>query len=197
MTTSDPCREITELLARLGRAVDGDGFSAGLNPAQWSALRYLARANRFSRSTSGFAAYHGTTRGTASQTIKALIDKGLVRREPDPMDGRRVMLHLTPAARDVLERDPSQRLALAARSMPAPEQVSVLRGLRAIWQMSDAAADSSFGECALCQHLSPCREGSGNDYYCEKKRSKLQSHELQSICVNFDINDLTADSAAR
>ena len=55
-------RAITELVVQLGRIAHGDGYTGGLTPAQWSALRYLSRANRFSRTVSAFAEFHATTR---------------------------------------------------------------------------------------------------------------------------------------
>jgi DNA-binding MarR family transcriptional regulator len=65
-------RAIAELVFHLGRIATGEGLVEGLTAAQWAALRYFAQANRFSRTPSAFAAFHGTTRGTASQTIKSL-----------------------------------------------------------------------------------------------------------------------------
>ena len=34
---------------RLGRLVQSEAHAAGLQPVQWEALRFLERANRFSR----------------------------------------------------------------------------------------------------------------------------------------------------
>ncbi|MFB6261826.1 MAG: MarR family transcriptional regulator, partial [Thiohalorhabdaceae bacterium] len=65
-----------------------EGASSGLTPAQWSALRFFASANRFSRTVSAFAAYNVTSRGTASQTIKALERHGYLRRETVTADKR-------------------------------------------------------------------------------------------------------------
>jgi predicted transcriptional regulator len=59
---------LIDRLERLTRA--GEGL--GLNPAQWEALRFLARANRFSRSPAAVADYLASTRGTVSQTLIAL-----------------------------------------------------------------------------------------------------------------------------
>ena len=69
-------RTIAELVVQLGRITHGHGYTEGLTPAQWSALRYLSRANRFSRTVSAFAEFHATTRGTASQTVKCLVAQG-------------------------------------------------------------------------------------------------------------------------
>jgi DNA-binding MarR family transcriptional regulator len=65
-------RETAELLLMVGRLVQFEGYDGGLSPAQWMALRFFARANSFSRTPSAFAEFQATTRGTASQAIKAL-----------------------------------------------------------------------------------------------------------------------------
>ena len=72
-------RVVAELILHLGRIASGDGLVGGLTPVQWTGLRYFARANRFSRTPSAFAAFHGTTRGTASQTVKGLVADGYLK----------------------------------------------------------------------------------------------------------------------
>src|SRR4029453_5577167 len=65
-------RETAELLLLVGRLRQAEGYDGELSPAQWMALRFFARANSFSRTPSAFAEFQATTRGTASQAIKAL-----------------------------------------------------------------------------------------------------------------------------
>jgi hypothetical protein len=60
-------RAIAELVFHLGRIASGEGLVEGLTAAQWAVLRYFAQVNRFSRTLSAFAAFHGTTRGAASK----------------------------------------------------------------------------------------------------------------------------------
>ena len=79
---------LAQMLLHLGRLAHGDVKVAGLTPAQWTVLRYFSSANRFSRTASAFASFHGTTRGTASQTIKSLVAKGDLERIRSKRDGR-------------------------------------------------------------------------------------------------------------
>jgi len=44
-------RVIAKLVLHLGHMTSGEGSVKGLTPTQWTALRYFARANRFSRTT--------------------------------------------------------------------------------------------------------------------------------------------------
>jgi DNA-binding MarR family transcriptional regulator len=88
-------RETAELLLMVGRLVQAEGYDGKLSPAQWMALRYFARANTFSRTPSAFAEFQATTRGTASQAIKALEAGGYLVRQRSKADGRSVNLRLT------------------------------------------------------------------------------------------------------
>ena len=65
------------LLERVSRLARAASFEHGLHPAQWEALRYLASANIFSNSPKALARYLGATKGTVSQTLAALVAKGL------------------------------------------------------------------------------------------------------------------------
>src|ERR1700746_1823887 len=65
-------RETAELLLLVGRFVQAEGYDGELSPAQWMALRFFARANRFSRTPSAFAEFQATTRGTATQPLRRL-----------------------------------------------------------------------------------------------------------------------------
>ena len=68
----------------------------GLKLVQLEALVYLSMANRYSDTPLGVAEYLGITKGTASQTIKALVDLGLIDKVSDGSDGRVVHCTLTP-----------------------------------------------------------------------------------------------------
>ena len=80
-------RETAELLLQVGRLVQAEGYDGELSPAQWMALRFLARANPFSRTPSAFAEFQATTRGTATQAVKALEAGGYLVRQPFKTDG--------------------------------------------------------------------------------------------------------------
>ena len=109
-------RETAELMLLVGRLVRADGYDGKLSPAQWMALRYFARANSFSRTPSAFAEFQATTRGTASQAIKALEAGGYLVRQRSAADGRSVTLRLTDKGHEVVARDPFEVLVRAVDS---------------------------------------------------------------------------------
>ena len=77
------------LIDRIGRVTRGLQFADGLSPAQWESLRYVSRANHYSRNPSALAAFLGATKGPVSQTLIALEGKGYLRRVRGNPDRRR------------------------------------------------------------------------------------------------------------
>ena len=105
-------RETAEL-PTVGRLVQADGYRGELSPAQWMALRFFARANSFSRTSSAFAEFQATTRGTASQAIKALEAGGYLVRWRSRADRRSATLRLTDKGHEVVARDAFEILVRA------------------------------------------------------------------------------------
>jgi DNA-binding MarR family transcriptional regulator len=89
------------------------------------ALRYFARANTFSRTPSAFAEFQATTRGTASQAIKALEAGGYLVRQRSKADGRSVSLRLTSKGKKALARDPFEVLVRAVDLLDAKERTAM------------------------------------------------------------------------
>jgi DNA-binding MarR family transcriptional regulator len=116
---------IAELLDSIGRMVHVRGYSSGLNPAQWAALRFFRRANPSARTPTGFARANGTTHGTATQTIAALVRKGYLSRAIDPDDRRSVRVAVTRKGATLLETDPLNDLAAAVGEV-APQSARFL-----------------------------------------------------------------------
>ena len=98
-------RESIELLEQAARILWFEGTKHGLRDREWMALRFLSRANRFSRTPSALASYVGTTRGTASFIIGELERLGW------PPDGRPFRAHLTVARTDAVPHAIGERLA--------------------------------------------------------------------------------------
>ena len=182
-------RVIAELILHLGRIASGDGLVAGLTPVQWTGLRYFARANRFSRTPSAFAAFHGTTRGTASQTVKGLVAEGYLKQTRSETDGRSVRLDLTKKARALLKDDPIEALVRAADALPSGVRGSFSAVLqRLLGSVALQTGKPLFGTCATCMHFEGegcCREGV-NAYECGFVKEALTADELEQLCINFN-----------
>jgi len=139
---------VAEIIERLSRLLHSLEHGTGLVPAQWQVLRYLARANRYSRTPSAITKFLAATKGTVSQTLQALERKKLVRRHIDPSDRRIVRLELNAAADRALAEDPLLRLASVAADLPPSLGDGLTELLR---QMQKDRSHRSFGACATCR----------------------------------------------
>jgi len=181
-------RAIAELALHLGRIASGEALVEGLTPVQWAGLRYFARANRFSRTPSAFAAFHGTTRGTASQTIKNLETQGYLTRTRSEVDRRSVRLVLTDKARGVLANDLFEALVRAADALPPGVRGHFANALqRMLGQVARERGKPTFGTCASCTHLEGdgCSQEGQAPYACGFASVPLLPEELDEICINF------------
>ncbi len=181
-------RAIAELVLHLGRIACGEGLVEGLTAVQWAGLRYFARANRFSRTPSAFAAFHGTTRGTASQTIKNLETQGYLTRMRSEADRRSIRLVLTDKARAILANDLFEALVRAADTLPSGVRGHFANALqRMLGQVAWERGKPPFGTCASCKHLEgdgASREGQA-PYACGFASEPLLLEELDGVCINF------------
>jgi DNA-binding MarR family transcriptional regulator len=149
-----PARKTAELLVQAGRLVQAEGYDGELSPAQWMALRYFARANPFSRTPSAFAEFQATTRGTASETIKALEAGGYLVRQRSKADGRSVSLQLTSKGRRMLARDPFEVLVRAIEKLDAKARAAMHHALhQVLTTVAASGAYQRFGVCQDCAYL--------------------------------------------
>jgi len=181
-TPTDPGRHVAELALQLGRVAYGDYPADGLTPTQWTALRYFAEANRFSRTVSAFAEFHATTKGTASQTVKSLVARGYLQRTRSTRDGRSVHFNLTPLGRRGLASDPFEIIVRAAGSLSATQQSRMASGLTQLLKaLARERGRGLMGRCALCGHLRSSADG----FRCELMGEPLAEVELGQLCMRF------------
>lgn len=180
MSTAD---EIAELLIHLGRAARAEDQDAQLTPAQWTALRFLSRANTSSRTPSAFASFHATTRGTATQTLKALEAKGLICRGAVQPDGRKVCYDVTTEGRDLLTQDPLRDLTAAVAALPPQLYDAMAEAMpRLVAELARRREMPSFGTCHDCRHF----EGDPQDAFCACMARMIAAPDTNLLCVNFD-----------
>ncbi len=188
MSSASLAVEAAQLIDRLDRLVRSGESRHGLNPAQWEALRYVARANRFSRTPAALADYLGTTRGTVSQSLISLEEKGYVARTQSVRDKRSVDLALTAQGTAVLADDPLGQLAsdiAAARSVDLDVVVIFLRDtlVRAIVRNGSKA----FGVCRTCRHFQKTPSASGTYARCALLDEPLSKDDSLAVCVEQEL----------
>nr|WP_256668928.1 MarR family transcriptional regulator [Pseudomonas sp. C2B4] len=150
-----------------------------LQPIQLSALMYLGRCNRYSDTPLAVTEYLGLTKGTVSQSLKALESKGLLVKRPDARDKRSVHLVLTEPAQALLDAvTPPDFLVAAAGRMGT--DAGVLEGLllellRNIQQSEDVPG---FGLCRTCRFHQTVAGGA----FCGLTQEPLAPREIELIC---------------
>ncbi|MCB1476117.1 MAG: MarR family transcriptional regulator [Rhodobiaceae bacterium] len=175
--TESPPRAIADRIDRLARLLRARAQVSGLNPAQWAALRYLSRANRFSRTPGAVTRYLGATKGTVSQTLIALERKGLLTRQRSSRDRRSVSLALTDRGQSFIRRDPLQDVEAAAAMLGA-EAVELGGKLGALLEaMAELSETVAFGSCGSCQRRDGVR--------CRQFRASLSEEDFDLLCVAY------------
>jgi DNA-binding MarR family transcriptional regulator len=194
-------RETAELLLHVGRLVQAEGYDGELSPAQWMALRFFARANPFSRTPSAFAEFQATTRGTATQAIKALEAGGYLVRQPFKMDGRSVSLRLTSKGKKALTRDPFEVLVRAVDSLDATERITMRCALHQLLStLATSGAHRRIGACQGCTYFGremyddvPSVAPSATE--CLLFGVPIQPEDADLLCVHFQPMNERRDGA--
>jgi len=118
-------RAVVGQLVRTVRVVDT------LAPGQADTLGYLDREGP--QTTAELAQRRGVRHQTLAKVAKELMADGLVRAEAHPTDARKVLLHLTPEGRSVLDqerRHRTDRLAAAIEdTLTSAQRRELARGV--------------------------------------------------------------------
>jgi DNA-binding MarR family transcriptional regulator len=176
--------EAAQLIDRLDRLTRSGELGHGLNPAQWEALRYLARANRFSRTPAALADYLGTTRGTVSQSLISLEEKGHITRTQSSHDKRSVNLSLTTQGEAALFDDPLTHLAADIAGGRSADLAAVVTLLRDTLARTIARnGGKPFGVCRTCRHFEPSSGSKGGYARCALLDEPLSKEDSFAICV--------------
>ena len=179
-------RELAELALQLGRVAYADGCAGGLSHGQSAALRFFARANRFSRTVSAFADYHATSRATASQTVSTLVDQGYLSRHRSERDGRSTRFDLTRRSRKLLQDDPFESVIASAQQLSPSARGTTAQCLRTMLaELAAVSGRSLFGLCPMCQHLQVVAAQTPKSYACGLLGEPLEMAETSQICARF------------
>jgi len=182
------------LLERIGRLVQSEEQTGGLPPVQWEVLRYLSRANRFSRTPAIVAEYLGSTRGTVSQTLMVLESKGLIERHPSERDRRSIDLALTEEGRRRLEDDPLFRLATDIVGAMGDQTTELTQALESVLiAILDRNGRKAFSACRTCRHF---EEGGGDPperrHRCALINVPLSDTDADEVCAESERQDRVA-----
>lgn len=152
-----------------------------LMPIHLDILYYLSICNKYSNNAAALTKYLGNTKGTTSQSINVLEEKGYVLKKKAKVDKRLVNLHLTKKAFSLLERlsSESSRKILDGKNIEIVEDVlkNILRSI----QISNK--NRTFGVCRTCGFF--LNEGGGS-LRCGLTRESLFEYETEQICQEHE-----------
>jgi DNA-binding MarR family transcriptional regulator len=120
---------------RQTQAVEGD-----LTSAESSALARLDRTGP--TTASELSRLERITPQSMGATVAALEERGLVERMPDPQDGRRAILSLTTAGKDLLRRRRSARSEMLSGALAAGFSRTELKQLQVAAPLIERLAHS-------------------------------------------------------
>ncbi|MEM8959621.1 MAG: MarR family transcriptional regulator [Pseudomonadota bacterium] len=173
---------IAQLLVHIGRAARSEDAGSELTAAQWTCLRFLARANGSTRTPSAFASFQATTRGTASQIIKSLERRGLVAGTRSDRDRRSVCFDLTDEGSAILKRDPLRDLIGVIDGLGARERDRFLATLSRLTSTLAMRRElPAFGTCRDCSHFAT----SGDTAYCACMAAELAAADIPKLCASY------------
>ncbi len=120
---------VSELIEHLSRQIQGASYAHDLKPAQWSALRYYARAPKTARTIQAFAAVHASSHSAASQIVTGLKRKRLLRAYKSKHDAREQVVEVTPAGAKLLRHDPLKPIGAALKGLSETERRALQKAL--------------------------------------------------------------------
>jgi DNA-binding MarR family transcriptional regulator len=125
------------VIPRLARQFNDTSTGEGLTPTQYSVLALVR--GRGPLNLADLSELEGINPTMLSRVVKALDERGLIRRMPDPNDMRAARLEATPAGEQVHERVRAQRTQMLSRRLEQlpPETAAVL--LAAVPAMEELA----------------------------------------------------------
>jgi len=173
-------RQIRDLIERIARLNSAEEWTDDLNPTQRTALSYLSQANRFSRSPSQVAEFMAATRGTVSQTLKALARKELISEIRSQLDRRWISYEVTSKGKRTINNP--KAIDDALNSINPTVTATLADGLENLLREAlRLRGRKQFGLCKNCKYHR--KENSGG--YCLLLEEKLKAEEVNQICHEY------------
>jgi len=158
--------------------------SLGYLPSvQINALYYLSICNHYSNTPGAVTEYLGLTKGTVSQSLQKLEEQGLIVRNNDLKDKRKVRLTLTQKARNAID-DSLSNDCISKMQTILPDNGLLLRSqlLELLRSAQRVEGRKFFGECHACRYHQ-LRNGTP---FCGLTLEPIPVLNISLICREFD-----------
>ncbi len=185
--SEDPLNaHLARLLERIGEVSRAmrweEATGSGLSPLQLRILGFVADHAGQSVGVARLAEELQVTPPTVSDSVKLLVDRGLLARKSDPHDGRSHALRLTVAGRKQLPA--TEPFAAAIAELPLSERETLLLALMRLLETLLANGDVQVQRmCWTCAHYQGDRHGK---HHCELLGKELALAELRTDCAEHE-----------
>jgi len=160
--------------------------TAGLNPTQTYTVTFIAGRGEKGVRIGEIAAQLGVSQPTATDSVAALVRKGLLTKSADVVDGRAVTLRVTPAGRDVVR---AIGLAITATeraldTLSFKEQTDLLQLIvKTIRALQIAGALAPQRMCVTCRYFRPnVHEDAKTPHHCDYVDAAFGAEALRIDC---------------
>ena len=183
--------ELYKVVERLGEVMKVStrqvGAEYGLQPVQIEVLHYLASCNRFSDNLMAVVDYLGQTKGTISQTVKVLEQKGLVEKIQDDIDKRASHLVITQAGREFIdEKLIDAHFDFAFEQLSKDQQALLSSALSSFTRsLMQSSGLNTFGVCQTCKF----HDQHQGQYYCNLLQTPLYESDIDKVCKEHTAPD--------
>ena len=185
-STGNICDLLERLSTLFRNEVRQAGLAYGLHPVHLEVLFYLNRCNKFSDTPAAVRDFLGTTKGTTSQSITLLENKGYVIKTKDSHDKRVFHLSLTDSGKAIAEQSmPPQSLRNALEHCNDDENNTLklqLENLLADIQIETSS--TAFGLCQTCIYHLPKSQAL---FLCQLTQQELPTKFGELICREHQI----------
>lgn len=178
---------LERLLERIGEVSRAmrwqEATGSGLSPLQLRILGFVSDHAGQSVGVARLAEELQVTKPTVSDSVKLLVERGLLVRKPDPLDGRGHTLRLTAAGRKHLPA--AEPFAAALATLPRQERETLLLALMRLLEALLSGGEVQVQRmCWTCAHYSGDRQGK---HHCLLLRKDLAVAELRTDCPEHEL----------
>lgn len=178
---------LERLLERIGEVSRAmrwqEATGSGLSPLQLRILGFVSDHAGQSVGVARLAEELQVTKPTVSDSVKLLVERGLLVRKPDPLDGRGHTLRLTAAGRKHLPA--AEPFAAALATLPRQERETLLLALMRLLEALLSSGEVQVQRmCWTCAHYRGDRNAS---HHCMLLRKDLSVAELRTDCPEHEL----------
>jgi DNA-binding MarR family transcriptional regulator len=157
-----------------------------LSPIQIQIIIFLLFHNEEQCKVSFLAQEFNMTKATISDSVKLLLQKGLIKKFGDLIDTRSYIIGLTREGKQVAEQSANFAFAIEnpLGSLTDDQKKAILSGLlKLIYELNKAGIITTQRMCFTCLHY----QNNKGEHYCKLLQSKLEAENLRVDCPEHEL----------